>query len=547
MAKGMKSVRVHRSESAIDDALESIATAALGAPTEAADTDPETVARRIMNTMLEAEPVAGVAGDPAATPQEFKCLGVDQIPFTGSRHVKFRQYRDKIPVYGSLVTVELDGNNSFVSCNSSLGNPFNVDPVAAFSPAAILKKVRRMAGYADQALQAQPRLNFYYDARATRWRLVYIVEDVLRMKSRDPSSKDGIAALPEMSDFILDAHTGELVDELPRTQTMAEQDRVVSAEDALGVRTEIRVVSDPAQSAMRMHDRPCNVSTHDFGFKDAFFQQTALPGSVAANPPEPWDASAVSAHANATAVAEYLRDVLIRDGLDGRGGPIVSSVNCVYQSSNGGKEWRNAARFRNQMIYGQRLVNNELRSYAVALDVVAHELLHGLTEETARLEYRDEPGALNESLSDIFGVIVANRGNADVASWDWEMGEDLSETGLPLRNLANPRACGQPDHMRDYLVTRSDHGGVHHNSGIHNKAAYNLLTAVNAAGNQLFTPDEVARLYYLTLTVHLSRTSDFSDCRAGLVLAARSMFDGEAGVAERIAAIDAAYDAVGVD
>jgi Zn-dependent metalloprotease len=74
------------------------------------------------------------------------------------------------------------------------------------------------------------------------------------------------------------------------------------------------------------------------------------------------------------------------------------------------------------MIYGQRLVGGRLRSYAAALDVVAHELLHGLTDHTARLEYRFQSGALNESYSDIFGIIVSNIHNSSIDTWNWEMG-----------------------------------------------------------------------------------------------------------------------------
>jgi Thermolysin metallopeptidase, alpha-helical domain len=102
------------------------------------------------------------------------------------------------------------------------------------------------------------------------------------------------------------------------------------------------------------------------------------------------------------------------------------------------------------MIYGQRMVNGALRSYALASDVVAHEITHGLTDRTARLEYQRESGALNESYSDIFGVIISNRNQPNIDAWDWEMGEDLNATGIPLRDLSDPPRRGQPDHMRDF-------------------------------------------------------------------------------------------------
>ncbi|TIX70444.1 MAG: M4 family metallopeptidase [Mesorhizobium sp.] len=550
MAKGMKSMRLHRGEPSAGPALESLAgpdTFALGVEA----LDPESAARRYIDAVIGSAPHA-IAAAPSMnnTAAEYKSLGVDRIPFTGNQHVKFRQHFHKIPVYGSLVSVELDGKNGFVSINTTVGDPTNVDPVAKLSPQSVLKKVARWAGYGDTPMGQPARLFFYYDAEQARWRLVYVVEDVLRLKPQIKAKQGGVTALPEVSDFVVDAHDGELVAELPRTQTMAETDRLENAVDGLGATRQIGIVLDNTLNSKQLRDRGRNVHTHNFGFKDAFFQQTSLPGALVGNPPDPWDAAAVSAHANAGAVVDFLRNILQRDGLDGVGGEIISTVNCVFQSSSASQEWRNAARFRGQMIYGQRQVNGTLRSYAVALDVVAHELLHGLTENTARLEYRFESGALNESYSDIFGIIVANSSVENVQDWNWEMGEDLTETGVPLRDMRDPTKFNQPAHMQDFVVLPNtpagDNGGVHTNSGIHNKAAFNVFNAISAGGDVLFSPVEVARLYYITLVAHLSRTSSFNDCLAGLVLAAQSMFGNDETGQTKIDAIKAAYDAVGI-
>lgn len=549
MAKGMRTVRLHRSDAGIGAAIETVAGAADGAPVAAENIDPESAARRYLNAMLGSDTeISTLHREVNDGPSEYKYLGIDKIPFTNSQHVKFRQQYHKIPIYGSLVTVELSKSNEFVSVNSSTGDPSNVDPNASLSPAEALKKVMRLAGYTGEPLNGPARLYFYYDTKLPRWRLVYIVEDVLRIKPRRKDTKDSLGALPEISDFVIDAHSGELVDELPRSQTMAEEDGTAAALDGLGTSRQFGILLETTSNLATMHDRPKNIRTHDLKFRDALFLQSQLPGPFVTNPPDPWDAGAVSAHANAQAVVDFLRDVLKRDGLDDQGGPIVSTVNCVYQNLNGSREWRNAARFRGQMIYGQRFVDGELRSYAVSLDVVAHELLHGLTENTARLEYRLESGALNESISDIYGVIVSNIHNPDVSNWNWEIGEDLSESGVPLRSMSDPARFGQPAHMNDFVVLpeEEDNGGVHTNSGIHNRAAFNVLTSTVDDGSFLFSPVEVARLYYVALVAHLSRTSNFSDCRAGVVLAAKSMFDLASDVDRKVSAINRAYDSVGI-
>ena len=299
-----------------------------------------------------------------------------------------------------------------------------------------------------------------------------------------------------------------------------------------------------------MHDVERNVHTHDFAFRDASVNFDRLPGVYAKTPPEPWDPAAVSAHANSEEVIDFLNAILGRDGLDGFGGKAVSTVNCTWfgETDRVTREWPQAARVPGQMIYGQRMVDGVLRSYAASLEVVAHELLHGLTEHTARLEYKFEPGALNESYSDIFGLIVANRHEPDISQWDWEIGEDLSATGLPMRDLSDPERFNQPAHMDDYrhLPEEVDHGGVHTNSGIHNKAAFNILDSNLLVAGHLFTADEVSRIFYMTLVGHLSRTSDFVDSRRGAILSARSMFERDPQRGLKIAAIEKAFDDVGI-
>jgi bacillolysin/neutral peptidase B len=366
-----------------------------------------------------------------------------------------------------------------------------------------------------------------------------------------------MAGAPELVDYVVDAHSGELVAALPRTQTATWMPDEQTEDDAQGRRRRIRMQHDGTGNR-RLSDTVRNVQTHDFNYRDAAVQRTLLPGELAANPPLPWSGAAISAHANATEVAEFLVTVLRRDGLDNMGGPFISSINCTFLNNNPSqREWRNAAWIGIQMIYGQREVAGQLQSYALAKDVVAHEIIHGLTDNTARLVYERESGALNESYSDIFGIIISNADQPDVEQWNWEMGEDLNVTGVPLRDLSDPTKRGQPAHMDDFrrLRTneapsqeRNDSGWVHHNSGIHNKAAYNLITAKKADGSLVFTMQEVAALFYLALTQFLSRTSGFSDSRRGVELAAQTLFrrDPDETRDRKLAAIAKAFDDVGI-
>jgi bacillolysin/neutral peptidase B len=256
----------------------------------------------------------------------------------------------------------------------------------------------------------------------------------------------------------------------------------------------------------------------------------------------------VSAHYYATKVYDFFNDVLKRNGIDDRGMRLVSMVNCTFSQHSPPPEWKNAVWWNNRMWYGQLRNGGGFQSYARHFDVIAHELTHGVTQTTSDLVYRDQPGALNESFSDIFAVMIKNWYPGEpnpVATWSWLLGAGLGSNGGPLRDVGDPTRTGDPDHMDDYLVTTSDHGGVHTNSNIHNKAAFNLLTATDAAGNPIVRPDEVAILYYVTLT-RLSRLADFSDCLRILRSVAATYFTGDPRWPEKRAAIDDAYRRVGI-
>jgi Zn-dependent metalloprotease len=545
-------------QSSVDTAATSLRTEVFAAAPRLGDNEPdlsildaENVAQRYIKTALASSEIPDfTVAEVNGQPSEFKSLGVENIHFTNTQTVKFRQYYRKIPVYGSLITVELEKDNELVSINSALGDPANIDSIASVSPAQAIQVVCEEASYGKQYLDAIPQLNYYYDPKTRRWRLVYIVENILK-KGEKTSLLVG-PSVPEVVDYVIDAHSSELIAELPRTQTI-DISFTETATDGLGKSRQISGLKNQQGGLKRLLNQVNKVHTQDFAFQDISANNALLPGKYVENPPSPWDVNAISAHANAEAVAQFIKNVLMRDGLDNRGSIITSSINCIDSSDRNPaadpREWRNAAWLpdRKQMVYGQRLVGGKLVSYAVALDVVAHELLHGLTDNTARLVYQNESGAMNESYSDIFGIIVSNLNESNISNWNWQLGEEISDTGIPLRDLSNPRKYGQPDNTRDYVQTRRDNGGVHTNSGIHNKAAFNVLTAKNSNGNNLFDAVTVSRLFYLALTQDLSRTSGFRDSRRGVERWAASLFRNDPARNAKQQAIAKAFSDVGIN
>ncbi|MEH7463133.1 M4 family metallopeptidase [Bacillus thuringiensis] len=237
-------------------------------------------------------------------------------------------------------------------------------------------------------------------------------------------------------------------------------------------------------------------------------------------------APAVDAHFYAGKVYDYYKNIHNRNSFDGKGATIRSSINY-------GKNYNNAFWNGQQMIYGDG-DGVEFAPLSGALDVVAHELTHAVTEYSANLRYVNQSGALNESFSDVFGYFV------DPANWD--IGEAVytpAVKGDALRSLSNPEKYDQPAHMKDYQylpeTDEGDNGGVHINSGIPNKAAY--LT-INAIGKE-----KAEKIYYRALTTYLTPTSDFSKARAALLQSAADYYGVNSATYK---AVEKAWNDVGV-
>jgi Zn-dependent metalloprotease len=502
--------------------------------------DPESAAKRILAHALASKKMPTLnAPKIDGIESRFKSLGVETVPLTGTRIVKFRQQVNDIPVFGSLVCVELDDHNELVSLNAGMAEPNLRSYIARISPYQALKKIAVIAGYGRELPAGTPTLNLYRDSPG-KWHLVYIVEDVRSRKKGKAALKD----FPLVHDYVIDAITGGLVAELPRTPTIA----VGKGLDESGEMKSFGIERRGGKRTMR--DIRLNIETHDFAFHDPV--DGKLPGRLVGFP---WSAAAVSAHSNAAAVATFLRDVLKRNNIDNMGGPIVSTVNCVVkrfeQPPRGSKVWLNAFWNGTQMLYGQVPFDGRLKSLASSLDVVAHELFHGVTGRTARLVYQGETGALNESYSDIFGTIVSNRSNPDIASWNWLIGDGISSGVEAFRDMRDPTRFGQPKLMKDFktlpLKRASDEGGVHINSGVHNFAAFRVMSATRR-GAFVFKPAELAAMFYVALTQQLSRQSTFADSRRAVVLTTRSLFRAlpQKQIDTRVAAVEAGFEAASI-
>ncbi|MET8569971.1 M4 family metallopeptidase [Streptomyces sp. NPDC004783] len=240
---------------------------------------------------------------------------------------------------------------------------------------------------------------------------------------------------------------------------------------------------------------------------------------------------AVDAHLNAAKVYEYLKDRLGRDGIDGKGGSIHSVVNVAAN----GKDYANAFWDGSKMVYGH--MNGVPLS--VGLDVVGHEMTHGVTEHSAGLVYLNQPGALNEAISDYFGnaIETADKGVAMSDPTSGLVGEYLCNGTEPLDECALRDLNDGRDARKDYLpITLDvDNGGVHYNSTIVGGALWDMRKTID--------PKLADRIVYQAAENYLTPLSGFTDMRNAVTLAAKSLKVSEADMA----AIGKAFDDHGIE
>jgi len=532
---------------------------------------PELASRILLNAFLESE------GDPEVlleveTPQplpEMRLLSAGRTALLRSESVVFRQRAQDIPIFGARITVDVDEvDRSLVAINGTIVAAPEGDPIASLSAKSALERLASWANVdATQLSATPPALTWFLKREETdedgTWHLAFHFRG-LQLGPPEGDHDHPVSVFADIPhfclgqsprsasvrhDYLVDAHSGDVLFYY-RSDPLLDIPVQMEGEDADGTRHTFhgRFVGN----RFELFDPLRNIATYDYGHNDIdSVPPVPFPGAAISDSARDLGArfaAAVSAHFNAQQVYDFFIGVLKRKSIDDAGMKIVSAVN-VYSSyrNNHPKDWVNAVWWQDKMWYGQR----DGVSLARYLDVIAHELTHGITSATSGLIYQGLSGALNESFSDTFGVIIGNwypGSPQPVSSWNWQIGPGLGKSGGPIRDFANPAATGQPDHFSQYtpLPAFQDAGGVHIYSGIHNKAVFLLLTSLDQSGHLSFPTEEAALLLYLTLT-RLTPTATFSDSRRTLESVTRTYYAGNtARIHARLQAIHAAYSAVGL-
>ncbi|WP_276132503.1 M4 family metallopeptidase [Polluticoccus soli] len=253
----------------------------------------------------------------------------------------------------------------------------------------------------------------------------------------------------------------------------------------------------------------------------------SLPGKLMTSAQIKKDKEARNVLKGVKATWDFYYDIFKRNSIDDAGMPLVNSIHY-------GKKYNNALWNGRQMVYGDG-DKITFDSFTNDIDIIAHELAHGVTEYAANFDYENQPGALNESFSDVFGIMIKQYAmNEDVNQSNWLIGENIMlGKQYSLRSMASPGTAftnhpqwgddPQPATMKDFVVLPNtkdgDWGGVHYNSGIPN---YAFCMAAKEIGGYAW--ETIGKVWYAALTQSLSADSDFKAAKKATISHAHQLF-----------------------
>ncbi len=404
----------------------------------------------------------------------------------GGTAVRLQQSYAGVPVLGGEFAVHLDDENDVLSVlgEASPITEASTRPTVAARAAERTARgsVAKHVAVEPSSLRAEPARLMMYDARLLdapsvhqAARLSWVTE------VRGRASATDIGRL-----VVVDAETGTVALEI---------DTIAHAQD--------RRVCDADNATAHL---PCTAPVWTEG-----------------DTPDGVDEDVRLAYQYAGDTYDFFADRFGLDSLDGAGMPLISTVD--YCDPDEDCPYENAFWNGDQMVYGD--------GFASADDVVGHELAHGVTEFSSGLYYFRQSGAINESMSDIFGELIdqVNGAGSDADEDRWLVGEDVPGIGA-IRDMADPPAFDQPDRMTSplYWGSASDSGGVHFNSGVGNKAAFLMADGGTFNGQTISAlgPVKTARIFFTVNDSMLVSGSDYADLANALRQACTNLIGTDA-------------------
>ncbi|MBD5639533.1 peptidase M4 family protein [Clostridium botulinum] len=244
---------------------------------------------------------------------------------------------------------------------------------------------------------------------------------------------------------------------------------------------------------------------------------------------------AVDGYVNLSKTYDYYKNKFNRNSIDNKGMNVEGFIHAGKNFNNA--FWRDDL---GAMFFGDG-DGRVFSPLSKSLDIVGHEVSHGVTSKESKLKYENESGALNESFSDIMGVAIDGK--------NFEIGEECYTPNIPgdtMRDMKDPSRGDQPAHMKDFKYLPNDEdndwGGVHTNSGIINHAAYLIADGMEKSG-ETNGKDIMAKLFYRANCYQWDETTNFAKCRNDLIKVTKDLY-GENS--KHVKIVENAFDQVGI-
>jgi bacillolysin len=477
----------------------------------------------------------------------------DDLLVSGRTHERFDQYHRGVRVFGADVAEQLN-RGQVVSVFGNVYDDIGIETTPTIEVDRALEIVAERAGVELGPGQIPELVVLPRDGRYTlSWRVRAMT-------------------LNDLREYFVDARTGVIALEYSDLQTQSAVGRGIGV---LGDTKKISVRPSDGQFVASDELRPPNIDTYDMkgdhirtrNYVNGLVQLS--PADLARDPDNTWnDGMAVDAHVYFGWTYDYYFKRHNRRGIDNNDRPIRNLVHPArrqdWQQNFGPFSlfYTNAAYYGSGIvIFGVGLPPNVTLGGQIwdftsgSLDLVAHELTHGVTDYSSDLIYQNESGALNEAFSDIVGTSVEfyyEPPGSGSQRADYLLAEDVVRPG-GIRSMADPGAYSDPDHYSRRLIVPldNDNGGVHTNSGIANHAFYlaieggtNRTSGLGVQGVGAANREQVERVFFRAFTQMLPANATHSVARAATIQAARDIFGANSN-AER--AVTQAWTAVGVN
>jgi Zn-dependent metalloprotease len=475
----------------------------------------------------------------------------------GKKHILYEQRYQGIPVYGKYLYLHLNASNQVYATSKKIDDDIQNQSLNVIPNINSMDAIEQLKTNLEEDLSIEIQLGgsfgSFSNEEPTAQLVIYPSESGYVLTYQVEMHY----VLPTLGNWtgFVNAHTGEVIHKINKINH-GYRSVVGSGTGTDGSTRELNLLRNTSTNQHYLSDSTKEMYDGNSIDLDSYFNQDELPNqgiistldfnSIFTDSIYPItsesssgfiDSDAVDAHYFASQVYDFYYDNYGRDSIDGEGMDIISFVHVPDPE---GYPLDNAFWNGSFMFYGDG--NTLFDCLSCSNDVVAHEITHGVTQYTAGLNYENQSGALNESISDIMAAVF----DAD----DWTIGEETSD--VPLRDLSNPNSGGfdpQPKHMDEYVslpnTEEGDWGGVHVNSGIPNHAAYLIATDLDTAGYQ--GRKILGHITYNALVNYLFPSADFYDAKKAFILAVDDLDLSDSQKNEVRAIVDNAWSAVGVE